>query len=190
MISSEAIDEIKVMFQEIGMNWPEPEKSSVKLKRNWLLKNSWNTRRLTLSKLRNLKIGSCDCCVRRFPVWWHSEREGQYFQGNGCAADLSYYDKIDMHTVTTGYGSDFDGSVFVVNDPAKFSHVSNVCDICLCKGIVAGDFEYLYNYMIGGLRYNPKFKDRIITAFGDKMVPVEDRYLNNIIDYAHKLLKD
>jgi len=168
----------------------EPEgPRSLKLTRNWLLKNSWRARRNTLRNLRLLKVGTCDICVARFPVWWHdAEREGSYFQGNGCAADLSYYDKIDMHVVSTGYGSDFDGAVFVVNDPAKFPHVSNICDICLSKGVVAGDFEYLYNYMRGGMDYNPKFKDNLIAAFGDIVRPIEDQYLNNIIDYAHKLV--
>lgn len=156
---------------------------------NRIFKNTIKARIYTRTRLTRLMVGSCDCCNSRFPVWWWSNREGKYFEGNGCASSVSLYDKIDRIVISTGYGSGYDGFVFLIDDSSKYTSVDNICDLCISKGIVNKDIEYLYDYTCKGLDYNSKYHDLMFKGFGSMIIPMKDDDVLSLYRYAYSISK-
>jgi hypothetical protein len=134
-----------------------PKPQTMKTLPNWF-KRQLAIRRATLKNLKGQRSGHCALCNGRYLLYIFPDRKNnKEFQGTNCAGWFRRFDQTNLQYVMTGYGSDFDGCVFKVNNPFGLYDNNNCCDYCIINNIKDRNFEFIHNYFYR--TYNPKFEE-------------------------------
>ena len=162
---------------------PNPPHEDLTTLPNWF-KRSLKRRSQQLASLKALKIRRCDVCEQRFIPYFNDNKSG-FFQASDCASWI--FESHGNVWLTTSYGSDFDGDVFLFHKAHKINQ--NCCDACIIAFLKSKEIEYAYNYF--DREFNPKFKKVVVGLFDGNcpLSPASDKSIDYQIKYLEEICK-